>query len=127
VGQDDNGYRLTESSLWGRSGSAFKTDLQQDVSPLTERHLIDQEPRHSFALAIRGSGVALQLWEISRQRGSPSKLFFVKQQLVCLALPVILSLSFYQILQSCIPFSFKRVCDQTIRRVHVQIAPLSQQ
>src|SRR5581483_922671 len=98
--------RARQQQWFGRA--ATEAHVEADLVALSDRNVLDQQPDHAFALAVRRPRIIPQPWKVGCQGEDLLSLRWADPALVGLALPLVILLRFRQGPQLYIPFCFQR-------------------
>jgi hypothetical protein len=109
----------------GLANAALESNLCCDLPVFEERHVLQQQPHQTLALAVRRLRILPEPWKVMRQGCDTRTLLFVDLSPIVFAL-VILLLGCMQRPQFVVPVGLEGIGYETVRWIYVKVASLSQ-
>ena len=114
--------RQRPSELERLRGATAEAHVNQDLVGSLQRHVLDQQPQHAFALARRRVDVVPELGEVRAQGKEFLAFVLVEDELLALALLLVALPRVLEPAQLLIPVRLQRVGHQSMVRIDPQVA-----
>ena len=103
-----------------RPGStAAEADAHHDLFPPGKGNVLDQQPHHALALAVRGLGIVPQPRNVGRQGEDPLSLLSAELPMILLSASLEFFLRVLQATQLLVPLRFQHICHQAVAGIDV--------